>query len=109
MFQLKLPQNYLWRNPGFPSIVISYTESNSLFFSGQIGLIFICALEFKKNQYIKIFFLSIMTIILEALLLIILRGNYIIDIFTAFLFSHYSFMIGEDYSYILDKFIFDSV
>ena len=49
MFQIKLPENFLWRSPNFPSIVLSYSESNSLFYSGPIGIMIICGLEFKKT------------------------------------------------------------
>ena len=109
MFQTKLPENFLWRSPNFPSIVLSYSESNSLFYSGPIGIMIICGLEFKKNSYVKMFYLSILTFILELILLLILRGNYVIDIFTAILFSHYSFMISEEFSYKIDKIFFKTL
>ena len=34
--------NYLFNDPGFPSIFISYLKSNDLYFSGHIGLLTMC-------------------------------------------------------------------
>lgn len=106
MFQLKTPDNSLWLNPGIPSIIMSYTISNSYFFSGPIGLINIVALEFKKINYHYIYFLCVFLIIFETLILLASRGNYIIDILTAILFSHYTFMISDEYTHFLDNFCF---
>ncbi len=106
LFQLKSPEDNLWKYPGFPSLVTSYSKSNYYFFSGPIGFVLITALEFKKNKYIKLFVFSVFLLIIEGLILLSLRGNYILDILTSLLFSHYTYINSDEYSYILDNFYF---
>ena len=100
---MKIPDGYLWENPGFPSIFVSYHKTNDFFFSSFLGVTLIFALEFEKMDQIILFIISLVVLFFQTLLVIFLRGNYFIDIFAAILFAHYAHMMSNDLANYLDE------
>lgn len=103
MFQIRLPEGYLWEEIPFPSLFVSYSETSSLFFSSSFGLLMITCFEFKENKQTFFFFFTIFILVFETFLVIILRGHYIIDIFSGMFLGHYVFMIVKHFSSFFDK------
>ena len=78
------------------SIFINYNKSNYSFYPMSIGLIIICGFEWKRNNNDIYFYFFIFLSISESLILIVMQGNYLHEIFTSALTGHYLFMINEN-------------
>jgi hypothetical protein len=76
------------------SIFVNYHKTTYSFFPIVIGLIIICALEWKRNNN-SFFWIFIFLSIGESIILICLQGNYFHEIFTSALIGHYMFMVNE--------------
>jgi hypothetical protein len=55
---------FIWKYPGFPSLVVPYQPTNDYFFSGHMGGALIATLEWKKNGYKSMMYLGIATMFL---------------------------------------------
>ena len=77
------------------SFFVNYQVSTYSFYSVTIGIFLICALEWRRNNINYMFWIMFVILVLEIIFLIIMRGNYIHEIFTAIIFSHYFFMMNE--------------
>jgi hypothetical protein len=96
------PEGYLWENPGFPSLTVSYLKTNDFFFSGHVGLPIIMGSEFLKQDKKFMFWLCIFVCCFESFTMIVTRGHYIIDIIAGVIIAHYSFMIVDLYIHVID-------
>ena len=104
LFQIRMPERYIWEEIAFPSLFVSYSETSSLFFSSSVGLLIITCFEFKENKQTFFFFFTIFVLVFESFLIIILRGHYIIDIFAGIFLGHYIYIIVRHFSSTFDKF-----
>ena len=77
------------------SFFVNYQVSTYSFYSVTIGIFLICALEWRRNNINYMFWIMFVILVLEIIFLIIMRGNYIHEIFTAIIFGHYFFMMNE--------------
>ena len=77
------------------SFFVNYQVSTYSFYSVTIGIFLICALEWRRNNVNYMFWIMFAILVLQIIFLIIMRGNYIHEIFTAIIFSHYFFMMNE--------------
>jgi hypothetical protein len=102
-FQMKYPEGYLWDYPGFPSLTVSYLKTNDFFFSGHVGFPVIAACEFSKNgkNYLAIF--ALCGCLVEFVVMIFMRGHYIIDLITGVIVSHYFFILVDKYIHFIDN------
>lgn len=97
IFLVKPDDGYAWENPGFPSLIVSYQKENAFYFNSQLGLILICAIEFIKEKYYVFFSLSMLFIIFHTLMLIFLRGAYIIDIISSIIVAHFCHLVMDEF------------
>ena len=88
------PDNSSYYKNYFFSIFVNYQKTTYSFFPIVIGLIVICALEWKRNNS-YIFWLFIFLFIGESFILICLQGNYFHEVFTSALIGHYMFIVNE--------------
>jgi hypothetical protein len=102
IFQERFPDGYGWNYPGFPSITVSYLKANDFFFNSTTGLMLICGLDFFYEGQLVFFILSLLAIIFQSLLLIFLRGQYIIDIVSSLIIAHFVVLNVMDHIHILD-------
>jgi hypothetical protein len=103
IFQMTTPAGYLWSYPGFPSMTVSYLKTNDFFPSGHVAFPIIVGLEFHHLKVKKMFYICMFCGIFEAMVMVVLRGHYCIDILAGFVMSHYSFILVEKYCYLLDN------
>lgn len=102
IFQERFPDGYGWNYPGFPSITVSYLKANDFFFNSTTGLMLICGLDFFYEGQLVFFILSLLAIIFQSILLIFLRGQYIIDIVSSLIIAHFVVLNVMDHIHILD-------
>jgi hypothetical protein len=102
LFQMTYPPGMLWSYPGFPSMTISYLKTNDFFPSGHVAFPIIVGMEFLKLNKPLLFIICLFSALFETVVMVLMRGHYSIDLLAGWIFSHYFFMLSDQYSYILD-------
>lgn len=77
---LPLPPGVIWRDPGFPSLLVTYGVSNDLFFSGHTALAVLGAIEAFHLAPPWLGWTAIVIALLEAAVVLVLRAHYTLDI-----------------------------
>ena len=78
------------------SIFVNYQITTYSFYSIIIGILVICAYEWRRNDNYIMFWIILGLLFIESIILIVMQGNYFHEIFTAFVFGHYLFIINEN-------------
>ncbi len=76
------PDQMIWRNPGFPSLLVTYGVSNDLFFSGHTAVAVLGAIELARTRSRSLAILGIAIALFEAVTVLTLRAHYTMDVFT---------------------------
>jgi hypothetical protein len=80
---LPIPPGMIWRDPGFPSLLVTYGTSNDLFFSGHTAIAVLCTLELAQVAPVWVTAVAAVIAVLEMTVVIVLRAHYTIDVFAA--------------------------
>jgi hypothetical protein len=100
---LPLPKRMIWKDPGFPSLFVTYGVSRDMFFSGHTALaaytFFVLSAQFGAWG----FCLGAVVLIFEASTVILLRAHWTMDVFTGIVVAHLVHYIVRDLSPILDS------
>ena len=75
------PAGSIWRNPGFPSLFVTYGVSNDLFFSGHTALAVYGAAELAGLGYGWLVAVAVAIALFETLVVLLLRAQYTMDNF----------------------------
>ncbi len=78
---LPTPSGMIWRNPGVPSIFVTYDVSNDLFFSGHTALAVLGAVEIAQLGGGLFMALALAIVIFEVGTVILLRAHWTMDVF----------------------------
>lgn len=76
------PPGIIWRDPGFPTALVTYDVGNDFFFSGHTALAVLSAIEIC---HLGPWWLGVTVILIalgEALIVLILRAHYAMDVIT---------------------------
>lgn len=76
------PPSMIWRNPGFPSLLVTYGVSSDFFFSGHTTLAVLGALELGRLRKLWLTGLALLVALFEIATVIVLRAHYTMDVFT---------------------------
>jgi len=79
---LPAPDRMIWRNPGFPSLLVTYGTSNDLFFSGHTAIAVYGSLELAHLGGPVAAAVGVAIVLLEAATVLVLRAHYTMDVFT---------------------------
>ena len=74
------PPGVIWRDPGFPSLLVTYGVSNDLFFSGHTALAVLGAIEAFQLAPPWLGWTAVVIACLEILVVLVLRAHYTLDI-----------------------------
>jgi len=85
LIALPAPPNMIWRDPGVPSLLVTYQTGNDFFFSGHTAIAVYGALELWRYERPWLKFASVLIATIEALTVLVLRAHYAMDVFTAIL------------------------
>ena len=77
---LPAPPGIIWRDPGFPSLFVTYKVGNDFFFSGHTALAVYGAIQLATLGIPVLTGLGILTAILQMVLVIILRAHWTLDV-----------------------------
>lgn len=74
------PPGIIWRDPGFPSLLVTYGVSNDLFFSGHTALAVLGAIGVCHLAPWWVGAVAILVAIGEAVIVLVLRAHYTMDV-----------------------------
>lgn len=76
------PPGMIWRNPGCPTLLVTYDTSNDLFFSGHTAIAVYGALSLAAALGPLGMMLGGAIILFEMAAVLVLRAHYTLDVFT---------------------------
>jgi membrane-associated phospholipid phosphatase len=83
------PPGIIWRNPGFPALLVTYEVGNDFFFSGHTALAVLGAIEAAQFGPAWLAVVAAVIALGEMLIVLVLRAHYTLDVvagaFAAFL------------------------
>lgn len=74
------PRGYIWRNPGFPTLLVTYDVGNDLFFSGHTALAVLGAIHAAHAGPLWLAITAGLIALGEALVVLVLRAHYTLDV-----------------------------
>lgn len=78
---LPAPEGMIWRNPGFPSLLVTYGTTSDLFFSGHTAIAVYGCLELAHHGGPALVALGVAIALVEAAAVLVLRAHYTMDVF----------------------------
>lgn len=76
------PPGIIWRDPGFPTVLVTYGVGNDFFFSGHTALAVLGAIEICQIAPWWLGAVAIMIVLGEAIIVLVLRAHYTMDVIT---------------------------
>lgn len=74
------PPGIIWRNPGFPTLLVTYSVGNDFFFSGHTALAVLGALEAANYGPTWLAICATIIALGEVLVVLVLRAHYTLDV-----------------------------
>lgn len=93
---------FIWQDPGFFSILVTYFDINDFYWSGHVGSSVLAILEWQALGWYKMMWIGIFICINEYILMTVTRGHYVIDIVTGVLIARLFIKTGEWLAYYYD-------
>jgi PAP2 superfamily C-terminal len=78
---LPTPAGMIWREPGFPSLFVTYATASDLFFSGHTAIAVYGALELARQGGFALGTAGAAVAIVEIAAVLALRAHYTMDVF----------------------------
>lgn len=78
---LPAPEGMIWRNPGFPSLLVTYGTATDLFFSGHTAVAVYGCLELAHWGGPAAAVLGVVIVLVEVCTVLVLRAHYTMDVF----------------------------
>jgi len=102
---LPFPKGTIWRDPGCPSLLVTYGTSNDFFFSGHTSIAVLGALELAHAAPVWLAVGAIVIAAVEAITVIILRAHYTMDVFAAVFAAWACEVVAQQIAPVLDLWI----
>jgi len=99
---LPFPKGTIWRDPGFPSLLVTYGTSNDFFFSGHTSIAVVGALEIAHAGPAWLALAAAVVATAEAVTVIILRAHYTMDVFAAVFAAWASEVVAQQIAPTID-------
>ena len=77
------PPGMIWRDPGFPSLLVTYGTGNDFFFSGHTAIAVLGALEVAGAAPPAVAAIAAAVALFQALSVVCLRAHYTMDVVAA--------------------------
>jgi membrane-associated phospholipid phosphatase len=74
------PAGIIWRNPGFPALLVTYDVGNDFFFSGHTALAVLGAIEAAQFGPTWLAVIAAVIALGEMLIVLVLRAHYTLDV-----------------------------
>jgi len=76
------PDGIIWRDPGFPSLVVTYGVGNDFFFSGHTAIAVLGAVELARLGRRWLVPVALAIVVFQSAVVLVLRAHYTMDVFT---------------------------
>lgn len=76
LFFFQFPENWIFTDPGFFSLLVPYDKTSDFYFSGHVGFLAMSTLELVHIGWVGVAFLNFVSMIYTAWMLITLRAHY---------------------------------
>jgi hypothetical protein len=80
---LPAPEGMIWRDPGFPSLLVTYGTATDLFFSGHTAIAVYGGVELARLGGPALAVVGAALAAFEAATVLVVRAHYTMDVFTA--------------------------
>jgi membrane-associated phospholipid phosphatase len=74
------PPGMIWRNPGFPALLVTYSVGNDFFFSGHTALAVLGAIEAARLGPAWLAVIAACIAVGEMFIVLVLRAHYTMDV-----------------------------
>jgi hypothetical protein len=74
------PRGIIWRNPGFPALLVTYQVGNDFFFSGHTALVVLGAIEAAHFGPVWLAVIVAVIALGEIVVVLVLRAHYTLDV-----------------------------
>lgn len=92
---LEPPLGMIWRDPGFPSLLVTYGVTTDFFFSGHTGLAVLGAVEIARLGGRRWLCLGVAIVVFEVATVLVLRAHYTMDVITGAVAARYATMLAS--------------
>lgn len=99
------PEGMIWREPGFPALLVTYGTSSDLFFSGHTAIAVYGALYLASTLSPIGIVLGIFIIFFEVSTVLVLRAHYTMDVFTGAICALYVMHVAAVIAPHVDSFL----
>ena len=97
------PDGMIWRNPGFPSLLVTYGVPNDLFFSGHTAIAVLgCCVLAKSWRRVGVI-IGLLIAAFEIATVVLLRAHYTMDIFTGAITALYIWTLAQRIGASIDR------
>jgi len=99
------PPGIIWRNPGFPALLVTYDVGNDFFFSGHTALAVLGAME---AAYLGPPWLAVVAAFIalgEMLIVLVLRAHYTLDVLAGALAAFLAAEVAQKLAPLLDAWL----
>lgn len=77
---LPIPERVIWRDPGVPSLFVTYGVGNDFFFSGHTALAVYGAMQLAALQIPALTIIGAVVAVLQAITVLVLRVHWTMDV-----------------------------
>src|SRR5262249_47990548 len=89
------PSGIIWRDPGVPTLLVTYDVATDFFFSGHTGLAVLGAVELRRfGGNHRWLYLGVAIILFEVTAVLVLRAHYTMDVLTGAIAARYATMLA---------------
>lgn len=95
LIALPAPPDFIWRYPGFPSLLVTYETGNDFFFSGHTAIAVYGAMELGHHRRTWLKRAAVAMAAIEIFTVLVLRAHYTMDVFAAILAAYWAFSVAH--------------
>jgi len=99
------PPEMIWHDPGFPSLLVTYSVRGDFFFSGHTAIAVFAATEIARLKKGWFTLLALLIVIFEILTVLVLRAHYTMDVFTGLIVALWVASFVDHLSEPIDRFV----
>jgi len=99
------PPGIIWRNPGFPALLVTYDVGNDFFFSGHTALAVLGAIEAAQFGPAWLAALAAVIALGEMLIVLVLRAHYTLDVVAGALAAFFAADVAGKLSHVVDAWL----
>lgn len=101
--ELPEPAGMIWRDPGFPSLLVDYRVMGDFYFSGHVALVAYATAEFAALRRWWLAAFGAGCTLFVAVALFSLRAHYTMDVFTGLVAAMLATLAGANVAGSLDR------